>query len=256
MMDTRKTIVLGNDIYIKLFKYIFALYVGGVTLLASALYVFSTITNWFSLKGEISDIIMYYWIYPICILFGVFVKIYTKRDNNEINKIISYKILFSTVIAIILSILIYIAGCWVFIFFFEHGYKNSFIYSFLLGICFIVLISYFIKFYKKYGKTNLAYVLYSHIFYSILLFIPNAYTTLTFSEVKDKTFVILFMNLAISASILLLFSAVLGVIILFVPTPMKTTNAPDVTQKSNSFFMQLIVYMAIAFTLILSLKII
>ena len=64
------------------------------------------------------------------------------------------------------------------------------------------------------------------------------------------------MNLAISASILLLFSAVLGVIILFVPTPMKTTNAPDVTQKSNSFFMQLIVYMAIAFTLILSLKII
>ena len=71
MMDTRKTIVLGNDIYIKLFKYIFALYVGGVTLLASALYVFSTITNWFSLKGEISDIIMYYWIYPICVLFGV-----------------------------------------------------------------------------------------------------------------------------------------------------------------------------------------
>ena len=62
------------------------------------------------------------------------------------------------------------------------------------------------------------------------------------------------MNLAISASILLLFSAVLGVIILFVPTAMKTTNAPDVAQKSNSFFMQLIVYMAIAFTLILSLK--
>ena len=69
---------------IKLLKYIFSLYIIFITLLASALYIFSTITNWFSLKGGICDIIMYYWIYPICILSGVFIKIYTKQNNNKI----------------------------------------------------------------------------------------------------------------------------------------------------------------------------
>ena len=94
---------------IKLLKYIFSLYIIIITLLASALYIFSTITNWFSLKGGICDIIMYYWIYPICILSGVFIKIYTKQNNNKIvSHIVSHKTLFSTIIAIILSILIYI----------------------------------------------------------------------------------------------------------------------------------------------------
>lgn len=246
-----------SDRSIKLLKYIFSLYIIIITLLASALYIFSTITNWFSLKGGICDIIMYYWIYPICILSGVFIKIYTKQNNNKIvSHIVSHKTLFSTIIAIILSILIYIAGHWIFIFLFENGYKNSLIYSFLLSICFIVSMRYFIKFYKKHGKTNLAHVLYSHVFYSILLFIPNAYTTLTFSTAKDKTFVILFMNLAISSSILLLFSALLGVIMLFIPKTIETTNNPSNIPQSSSFFIQLIVYMMIAFTLILSLKII
>ena len=178
---------------------------------------------------------MYYWIYPICILSGIFIKIYTKQNNNKLNKIVSHKTLFSAIIAIILSILIYIAGHWVFIFLFENGYKNSLIYSCLLSICFIVFMRYFIKFYKEHGKTNLAYVLYSHTFYSILLFIPNAYATLTFSTAKDKTFVILFMNLAISSSILLLFSTLLGVITLFIPKTTETTNNLSNTKKMARF---------------------
>jgi len=64
------------------------------------------------------------------------------------------------------------------------------------------------------------------------------------------------MNLAISSSILLLFSALLGVIMLFIPKTIETTNNPSNIPQSSSFFIQLIVYMMIAFTLILSLKII
>lgn len=245
-----------NHKSIKLLKYIFYAYIVFITLLASTLYIFSTITNWFSLKGEFFDIIMYYWVYPACILFWVFIKIYTKQKNRKIGRILKCKTLYSTGIATILSIVIYISGHWLFIFLFKSDYRNSFIYLFLLGICFIILIKFFIKFYKEYGKTNITHVLYTHLLYSVLLFIPNAYATLTFSTAKDKTFVILFMSLAISASILLLFSAALGEIMLFIPKIMKKTNNLNSTQKSNLFFIQLIAYMAIAFTLILSLKII
>ena len=44
------------------------------------------------------------------------------------------------------------------------------------------------------------------------------------------------MNLAISSSILLLFSALLGVIMLFIPKTIETTNNPSNIPQSSSFF--------------------
>ena len=93
------------------------------------------------------------------------------------------------------------------------------------------------------------HLLYHHLFYAVLLLIPNMLTVWTFAEANDKSLLSLFLSQYIAISILVLFSASLGMVIVFMPEYQNLDNS-SIIHKNTSFFMQLIIYLMIACVLV------
>ena len=234
--------LLENSISIKLLKYIFIIYILVINLISNILYIYFTKDKWFSLQGEVRDVIVYYWIYPILIILWIITKIF----NNNLTRVIANKFLLYIGLLVVSSLTLFINSWDVF---FSIIFNTKIFILVLLIFCLIANIVSFIKSYKKHGKINMMHLLYHHLFYAVLLLIPNMLTVWTFAEANDKSLLSLFLSQYIAISILVLFSASLGMVIVFMPEYQNLDNS-SIIHKNTSFFMQLIIYLMIACVLV------
>ena len=96
--------LLENSISIKLLKYIFIIYILVINLISNILYIYFTKDKWFSLQGEVRDVIVYYWIYPILIILWIITKIF----NNNLTRVIANKFLLYIGLLVVSSLTLFI----------------------------------------------------------------------------------------------------------------------------------------------------